>query len=47
MDGAIDGGCADVGSGPPKIAVVGVGVEGSGEGGSKGGIRSAGLVGRR
>ena len=33
VDGAVDGGCADVGSGPPKVAVAGIAVEGSGEGG--------------
>jgi hypothetical protein len=37
-DGLVEGGCADVGAGPSKIAVAGIGVEGSGEGGCKGGI---------
>ena len=35
-DGAVVGGCANLGSGPPKIAVAGIGVGDSGEGGPGG-----------
>ena len=38
-DGVVDGGCADVDPRIPQVAVAAIGVEGSGEGGSKGGIR--------
>ena len=37
--GVVDGGCASFGSEPPEVAVAAIGVEGSGEGGSKGAIR--------
>jgi hypothetical protein len=44
-DGAVVVGDVEVGSGPGKMDVVGSGVEGCGEGGSKGRIRQAGLMG--
>ena len=45
VDGAVDGGCANVGKGPPNIAVAGVAVEGSGEGGDQGGNKIGGTSG--